>query len=140
MSLPCLNLWCEFLARQIEALNHEESVIFEAKAEVKARDLHLEAPHSYFALLNIIPLVVSNVGRLHYDIFKTDVTMDYTFPVKPLESFCQAFDTLCNVVYLKGGLITFWVAQVFDVVSEGRFRLLCQKVLVALLISEAIGQ
>ena len=97
MTLPSLNLWSELLVWQIEALQHEECVILEAEAEVKARNLHPRGPNLHLTVLSILPLVFSN-GRLHYDIFKADITMDNAFLVKPLESFCQVADALCNVL------------------------------------------
>ena len=133
MSLPCLNLRCELFTRQIKALRHDVSVIFEAKGEVKARNLHLDASYNCLTLLSI-PLVFSN-DRFRYDVFKAHISMDNAFPVKPLKSICQAPDTLCNIIYCRWLVIS---TQVVEIVSEGHFQLLCQEVLVTLRISEAI--
>ena len=97
MGQPCRDLWCKLSACQVEALRHLKTVILQAKSEVKARDLQLDALVKFLA--SIVSPVFSHEGLCN-DILKADVSMNDAFLVETLKGFCKLLDTLDNIINL----------------------------------------
>ena len=79
MGQPCRDFRCKLSASQVKALSHLKTVIFQAKGEVKARDLQLEALINLLA--SCISIFFSHEGLCN-DIFKADISMNDAFRVE----------------------------------------------------------